>query len=53
MKQAQMSVKITNGDYIQLEELRVYLFKNKGVKLSKRALLAWIISKAKNEIIKK
>lgn len=53
MKQTQMSVKITNGDYLQLEELRIYLFKNKEVKLSKRALLGWIITKAKNDIIKK
>ena len=48
-----MTVKIGLIDYISINQLQLFLLKNRKMKLSKKALLGWIIQKAKNKLMKK
>jgi hypothetical protein len=46
------TIKIEESVFITLEEIRIFLMKNKRISLTKKSLLSFLIKKMKIEILK-
>jgi len=47
-----MTIKIGLTDYVSVNQIQLYILKSKKIRLSKKAILSWIINKTKIELLK-
>ena len=47
-----ISIKIGLIDYVSINQIQLFILKSKKIRLSKKAILGWLINKAKIELLK-